>query len=72
MPTKGQSKTVDRMKVSGIENAISYPVKLVFIITEIDIIAIKDFIEKRSAAKKYFEVFKLPLGDINEHKIRMS
>ena len=72
MPTEAQSKAVDRMTVSGIEGAVSDPIKLGFIVADIRIVANKKFTEKNPAAKKFFEVFTLPLGDINEQNTRMN
>jgi len=39
--------------------------------THIRIVANKKFIAKNPAAKKFFEVFTLPLADINEQNTRM-
>ncbi len=63
---------MDRMTVSGIEGAVSDPIKLGFIVADIRIVANKKFTEKNPAAKKFFEVFTLPLGDINEQNTRMN
>ncbi|MBU0945992.1 MAG: glycine betaine/L-proline ABC transporter substrate-binding protein ProX [Proteobacteria bacterium] len=72
MPTKAQSKALDRMTVSGIEGAVSDPIKLGFIVADIRIVANKNFLKKNPAAKKFFEVFTLPLGDINEQNTWMN
>ncbi|TKB24796.1 glycine betaine/L-proline ABC transporter substrate-binding protein ProX [Desulfopila sp. IMCC35006] len=72
MPTNAQSKAVDRMTVRGIQGAVSDPVKLGFIVADIQIVANKKFVGNNPAAKKFFEVFTLPLADINEQNTRMN
>jgi glycine betaine/proline transport system substrate-binding protein len=71
-PTEAQSPAVDRMTVSGIEGAVSDPLKAGFVVSDIQIVANKKFAEKNPAAKKFFEVFTLPLTDINEQNTRMN
>ncbi len=71
-PTKAQSTAVDRMTVSGVEGAVTDPIKLGFVVADIRVVANKKFVEKNPAAKKFFEVFTLPLGDINEQNTRMN
>jgi glycine betaine/proline transport system substrate-binding protein len=71
-PTEAQSPAVDRMTVSGIEGAVSDPLKAGFVVSDIQIVANKKFAEANPAAKKLFEVFTLPLGDINEQNTRMN
>nr|WP_217907621.1 glycine betaine/L-proline ABC transporter substrate-binding protein ProX [Desulfosediminicola ganghwensis] len=71
-PTEAQSQAVDRMTVSGAVGAVSDPVDLGFVVSDIRIVANKKFIEKNPVAKRFFEVFKLPLSDINEQNTRMS
>ena len=60
------------MTVSGIEGAVTDPIKLGFVVSDIRIVANKKFIKKNPAAKKFFEVFTLPLNDINEQNTRMN
>lgn len=72
IPKDSQKSAVDRMTVSGIEGAVSDPVKLGFVVSDIQIVANKKFIEKNPAAKKFFEVFTLPLNDINAQNTRMN
>ena len=72
IPKESQESAVDRMTVSGIEGAVSDPVKLGFVVSDIRIVANKKFIEKNPAAEKFFEVFTLPLNDINEQNTRMN
>ncbi len=72
MPKDSQQAGVDRMTVSGIEGAVSDPVKLGFVVSDIQIVANKKFIAENPAAQKFFELFTLPLGDINEQNTRMN
>ena len=71
-PKESQKSAVDRMTVSGIEGAISDPVKLGFVVSDIQVVANKKFAESNPAAKKFFEVVTLPLSDINEQNTRMN
>ncbi len=72
IPKESQMVAKDRMTVSGIEGAVSDPVKLGFVVSDIRIVANKKFLEKNPAAAKFFEVFTLPLLDINEQNTRMN
>ncbi len=72
MPKESQKSAVERMTVSGIEGAVSDPVKLGFVVSDIQIVANKKFIAENPAAEKFFEVFTLPLEDINEQNTRMN
>ncbi len=70
-PTESQKVAEDRMTVSGIEGAVSDPIKLGFVVSDIRIVANKQFIKDNPAARRFFEVFTLPLHDINEQNTRM-
>lgn len=72
MPKESQMAGKDRMEVSGVEGAVSDPVKLGFVVSDIHIVANKKFMDANPAAKKFFEVFTLPLGDINEQNTKMN
>ncbi len=72
MPTEAQKIAEDRMTVSGIEGAVSDPIKLGFVVSDIRIVANKKFTAANPAAKKFFEVFTLPLRDINEQNTKMN
>ena len=72
IPSDSQKEAVDMMTQSGIEGAVSDPVKLGFVVSDIRIVANKRFVEKNPAAKTFFEVFTLPLADINEQNTRMN
>ncbi|WP_462325480.1 glycine betaine/L-proline ABC transporter substrate-binding protein ProX [Desulfoplanes sp.] len=72
LPTEAQMPGKDRMTVSGIEGAVSDPVKLGFVVSDIRIVANNKFVNDNPAAKKFFEIFTLPLLDINEQNTRMN
>jgi len=72
IPKESQKVAEDRMTVSGIEGAVSDPIKLGFVVSDIRIVANKKFMGENPAAQKFFEVFTLPLGDINEQNTRMN
>ncbi|MEH6463408.1 MAG: glycine betaine/L-proline ABC transporter substrate-binding protein ProX [Shewanella psychromarinicola] len=71
-PTKAQSVAVERMTISGLEGAVSDPVKLGFVASDIQIVANKKFTKQNPAARKFFEVFTLQLADVNEQNTRMN
>lgn len=71
-PTEAQVPQVDRLTVSGIDGAVSDPVKLGFVVADIQIVANKEFLAANPAAKEFFKVFTLPLGDINEQNTKMQ
>jgi len=72
VPEESQKVALDRMTVSGVEGAVSDPVKLGFVVSDVQIVANKKVLEENPAAKKFFEVFTLPLGDINEQNAKMN
>jgi glycine betaine/proline transport system substrate-binding protein len=72
MPTEAQKPAEDRMTVSGIEGAVSDPLELGFVVSDIQIVANKKFINENPAAQKFFEIFTLPLNDINEQNTKMN
>jgi glycine betaine/proline transport system substrate-binding protein len=72
IPKDSQKSAVERMTVSGIEGAVSDPVKLGFVVSDIRIVANKEFTQKNPAARKFFEEFTVPLIDINEQNTRMN
>jgi glycine betaine/proline transport system substrate-binding protein len=71
-PLDSQKAGEDRMTVSGIEGAVTDPLKAGFVVSDIQIVANKPFLDKNPAAKQFFEVFNLPLSDINEQNTRME
>jgi glycine betaine/proline transport system substrate-binding protein len=71
-PMDSQKEYQDKMSASGIVGAVSDPVKLGFVVNDIRIVANKKFLKKNPAAKRFFEVFELPLIDINEQNTKMN
>ena len=65
-------EAVDRMTQSGVSGAVSDPIKLGFVVADIRIVANKKFLAENPAARKFFEIFKLPLGDINEQNTKVQ
>ncbi|NIQ95137.1 MAG: proline/glycine betaine ABC transporter substrate-binding protein ProX, partial [Desulfuromonadales bacterium] len=52
---------VDRMTGSGIDGAVSDPIKLGFVIADIRMVANSQFLDNNPAARRFFELFTLPL-----------
>ncbi|MDT8424042.1 MAG: glycine betaine/L-proline ABC transporter substrate-binding protein ProX [Desulfuromonadales bacterium] len=71
-PKESQLAGKDRMTVSGIEGAVSDPLKTGFVVSDIQIVANKKFLADNPAAKKFFEVFNLELSDINAQNNKMQ
>ena len=71
-PTDAQAEAEDRMTVSGVEGAVSDPVKLGFVVSDIQIVANKKFLAENPAINTFFDVFSLPLADINAQNTRMN
>ena len=71
-PTEAQQELVDRLTVSGVTGAVTDPVKMGFVAADIRIVANKKFLAENPAASKFFELFTLPLGDINEQNTKMQ
>ena len=72
IPKESQKIGEERMTASGIEGAVSDPVKLGFVVSDIRIVANKKFTAKNPAARKFFELFTVKLADINEQNTRME
>ncbi|SOB58900.1 Glycine betaine/proline betaine-binding periplasmic protein [Pseudodesulfovibrio profundus] len=72
VPTEAQAPAKERMTVSGIDGAVSDPIKLGFVVSDIRLVANKKFMEANPAAKRFMEVFELPLIDINAQNTRMN
>ncbi|MCB2228712.1 MAG: glycine betaine/L-proline ABC transporter substrate-binding protein ProX [Desulfarculaceae bacterium] len=72
VPSKTQEAFKDRMTATGIKGAVSDPIKLGFVVSDIRIVANKKFLAANPAAAKFFEVFTLPLSDINAQNTRMN
>ncbi|WP_316896669.1 glycine betaine/L-proline ABC transporter substrate-binding protein ProX [Pseudodesulfovibrio indicus] len=71
-PMEAQAPNQDRMSVSGVEGAVSDPLKAGFVVSDIRTVANKEFLEKNPAAAKFLELFTLSLADISEQNTRMS
>lgn len=71
-PTESQMEAKDRMTVSGIEGAVSDPLKAGFVVSDIQAVANKKFLKENPAAKRFLELFNLPLSDINIQNTRMQ
>ncbi|MBM9606139.1 glycine betaine/L-proline ABC transporter substrate-binding protein ProX [Desulfopila inferna] len=72
IPKESQKSGVDRMTQSGIEGAVSDPIKLGYVVSDIRIVANKKFAEANPAIKKFFELVEIELVDINEQNTRMN
>lgn len=72
MPKESQKAGEDRMTVSGIEGAVTDPLKAGFVVSDIQVVANKQFLQKNPAARKFFELFTLPLSDINVQNTKME
>lgn len=72
IPKESQINDTDRMVVSGVEGAVSDPIKLGFVVNDIQIVANKKFMTANPAATKFFEQFTLSLLDINEQNTKMN
>jgi glycine betaine/proline transport system substrate-binding protein len=72
MPDEAQATAVERMTVSGVKGAVSDPVKLGFVVSDIRVVANKEMLAKNPAVKKFFELFTLPLLDINAQNTKMN
>lgn len=72
MPREAQEPGRDRMTVSGIDGAVTDPLKAGFVVSDIQVVANKKFLDKNPAAKKFFELFNLPLSDINVQNTKMQ
>ncbi len=71
-PKEGQAEAIDRMTASGVKGAVTDPVKLGFVVADIQAVANKKFLEKNPAAARFLELFTLPLEDINEQSTKMN
>lgn len=71
-PRDAQMSALKRMTAENVVGAVSNPVKLGFIAADIRIVANKDFLAKNPAAERFFELFSLPLADVNEQNTKMQ
>ncbi|MDT8441996.1 MAG: glycine betaine/L-proline ABC transporter substrate-binding protein ProX [Desulfuromonadales bacterium] len=71
-PNESQQASVERMTVGGIAGAVSDPLKTGFVVSDIRIVANNAFLAANPAARTFFELFSLPLADINTQNTRMQ
>jgi len=72
IPKESQKPAADRMTATGVEGAVSDPIKLGYVVSDIRIVANKKFIADNPAIEKFFELVTIPLNDINEQNTRMN
>jgi len=72
MPKESQKSAEERMTVSGIKGAVTDPLKAGFVVSDIQTVANKKFLEDNPPIKRFFEVFTLPLEDINAQNTKMQ
>lgn len=72
MPKPSQEAGRELMTVSGIEGAVTDPIKLGFVVSDIQIAANKKFMDDNPALKSLFAAFTLPLSDINAQNTKMQ
>jgi len=72
VPNDAQKSAVERMTASGVEGAVSDPIKLGFVVSDIRIAANTKFLNDNPAVRTFFNEFTLPLADINEQNTRMN
>lgn len=72
IPTDGQKPGLDRMEVADIEGAVTNPIKLGFVISDIRVVANKKFLAKYPKIKRFMELFTLPLSDINSQNTKLN
>ncbi len=71
-PTEAQAPAKERMTISGVEGAVSDPLKAGFVVSDIRVVANKKFLTDNPAAAKFLEEFSLSLNDISEQNTRMN
>ena len=70
IPKESQKPMAEYM-TGSVPGAVTDPVKLGFVISDIRIVANKKFLNENPAARKFFEMFTLPAMDVNEQNSRM-
>jgi glycine betaine/proline transport system substrate-binding protein len=71
-PAGAQAEAKERMTATGVVGAVTDPIKLGFVVSDIRIVANKKFADENPAAKKFFEEFTLPLADVNRQNTLMQ
>lgn len=71
-PMEDQKSAVDLMEVTGVEGSLTEVLKTGFVVSDVRIVANKKFAADNPAAKKFFELFRIPLADVNEQNTKMA
>jgi glycine betaine/proline transport system substrate-binding protein len=71
-PRPIEMEAADRMTVAGVKGAMTDPAKLGFVVADIRVAANRGFLQANPAAKRFFQLFTVPLEDINEQNSRMQ
>jgi glycine betaine/proline transport system substrate-binding protein len=71
IPSDAQKGLEDALVASGIEGAVSDPLKVGWVANDIRVAANNNFLKKNPAAKKLFEIMSVPLADIAGQNHRM-
>jgi len=64
VPTDTQKGSEEYMTASGVNGAVTDPVDLGFVVSDIRVVANNEFLAANPAAKKLFELMSVPLADI--------
>lgn len=72
VPSKTQKGFEKEMVASGIEGAVTDPIKLGFVACDIRTVANNKFLAKNPAAKKFFQVFTISLADVSAQNQKME
>ncbi len=72
MPKPSQESGRELMTASGIKGAVTDPIKLGFVVSDIKIVANKKFMDENPPIKAFFKAYSLPLEDINEQNTKMQ
>jgi len=68
VPAEGDTEA----EVSGIEGAVSDPLRPGFVVYDITVVANKKFLEKNAAAASFLNSFRLTIGDVSAQNTRMN
>ncbi|WP_319471202.1 glycine betaine/L-proline ABC transporter substrate-binding protein ProX [uncultured Pseudodesulfovibrio sp.] len=68
VPAEGDTEAA----VSGIEGAVSDPLRPGFVVYDITVVANKKFLEKNTAAAAFLKSFRLTIGDVSAQNTRMN
>lgn len=70
-PVGSQVGKEDQMVVKGLKGSVTDPVKLGFVMSDLRVVANKDFLADNPAAKRFFELVKIDLADINAQNAKL-